>query len=419
MLSKLTSLLRSRTVRQSAITVTSTFASSGLGAVFYLLVARFLGSHNFGLFSLSLTILTLIVTVADVGMGQGLIRFVSQHRDTGAYFSFAKLALKLKLISGIGSFLFLIVFAQPLATHLFRQPDLTPLLPGVGFGVLAYLLFSFPLSIFQGLQKFVLWGGLQVGANFLRLIFLAGLFFFSSVTPFWTLFVFSLSSFTGFLVSWLWLDQRFTQAKVDPTHVTQFWNFNKWVASFMIVSATVSRLDTLITARFVDLSHLGSYSLAMTMSSFLPQLSAALGAVTSARFAGLQNKLQAKSYLKRSSLFAIGVSLGVSLIMIPTALAVIAFTGRGFESSLWPFLILLSSLFIFLATNPLRDNLLYFHNQPQFFFWVSIGQGLVLTICALLLIPALGIIGTAMSVLASHIFLAVVSVWYYFHLSRK
>lgn len=98
---RIISLLKTHTIRQSAITSISTFISAGLGAVFYLLLARFLGPHEYGLFSLSLTLLMLLVTISDVGMAQGLIRFIGEKRNSDGYLPFASLALRTKILMGL------------------------------------------------------------------------------------------------------------------------------------------------------------------------------------------------------------------------------------------------------------------------------------------------------------------------------
>src|SRR3989344_2955674 len=56
--------LATTTFRQSSITFIGTALTGALGAVFYILAARFLGPSAFGLFNVSLTVLTL---TSDIG----------------------------------------------------------------------------------------------------------------------------------------------------------------------------------------------------------------------------------------------------------------------------------------------------------------------------------------------------------------
>ena len=158
MYSRIKSVVTTHTFRQSVITVVSTFGTAGLGAVFYLILARAIGTHEFGLFSVAVSILTLLVSFADVGMGQGLVKFVAENSRNNAYFPYAKIAIQTKLAIGIFFCIILWVFSQPIGNFVLHQPEVTPLLPIVGFGIFAILLFGLATYIFQGQQKFILWG---------------------------------------------------------------------------------------------------------------------------------------------------------------------------------------------------------------------------------------------------------------------
>lgn len=412
MVSRLTAVINTRTFRQSAVTTLSTFTSAGLGAVFYLLLARLLGATDYGLFSLAQTALILTVTVADAGMTQGLVRFAGLTQ-------FASLALRIKLIVGLLCWLVFTMAAAPLAQHVFRQPHLAPLLPVIGFGIGCYLLATFSLSLAQARQKFWLWGGLQVGPNLLRLVLLAIVFFVWRLDALSALYIFSFASLFTFFISWPWLDTQifFTSPSVSDTR--QFWHFNKWTALFSILSSFAARIDIFLTGRYATLTDVGAYSLSVTMVTFLPQLAAAIGTVTAPKFARFTDVASARRYLFKSTLFLFSISLVVALLMIPVALAVIHFAGPAYTPSFIPFLILLLSLIIFMAGNPLRDFLLYFLHRPRFFVWANLAQGLTLLILGRFFVPAWGIIGTALAVLVGHILLATICLGYYLHENNR
>lgn len=412
MLKKISEILKTQTFRQSIITVVATFATAGLGAVFYLLLARIIGSRDYGLFSISTSILTLIVGVADLGMAQGLVKFVAENSKTPLYMSYVKIALKAKLIIGLAVWAGLWLFANPLS-HLLGHPEVAPLLPIVGFGILAIILFSLSVYVFQGLQKFILWGGLQVGANLFRLIFFAGLFFIVRLNSFWGIALFVSAPLFGFLISWVWLSKKIFSAHITNEQQSRFWNFNKWTSAFTIVSVLTSRIDILLTARFLSLSETGVYSLATIMVAFLPQLSSAFGAVTAPKMASFNDSQHSQNYVAKAAMFSLGISLLVGVFMIPAALFVIWFTGKDFSSALIPFLILLVALLIFNSLNPIRDSLLYYYKLPRFFFWSGLIQAFVLIFSSVILIPLWGVNGSALSVLIGQIILAIVCMWKY------
>ncbi|KKQ75891.1 MAG: Polysaccharide biosynthesis protein [Candidatus Woesebacteria bacterium GW2011_GWB1_38_5b] len=413
MYSRIKRVIATHTFRQSIVTVISTFATAGLGAVFYLLLARLIGSHEYGLFSVAVSLLTIIVTFTDVGMGQGLVKFVAENSQADKYQPYVKIALFTKIVIGFITGLALWIFAKPLAVLLLRQPEVANLLPIAGWGIFSIMLFSLSIYVFQGLQKFVLWGGLQIGANIFRLLLFGLLFLLIKVNSAWGVVLFVSAPLFGFLLSWVWLPAGIVKAKITSTHWHKFWNFNKWTAAFSITATLASRLDTLLTARFLTLSQTGVYAMAITMVAFLPQLSSAIGAVTAPKFASFSDSSHSQKYLAKAALFSFATSVAVALAMIPAALVVVWFIGRDFSASFAPFLILLLSLAIFTSLNPIRDSILYFYKRPQFFFWANLLQGLVIIAVGSVLIPLYGVIGTALSALISHVIFAGLCLWEY------
>jgi O-antigen/teichoic acid export membrane protein len=412
MLKKIIEILRTNTFRQSLITTVSSFVTAGLGAIFYLILARMIGSRDYGLFSISVSVLTLLVGVVDLGMAQGLVRFVAENSRDLKYLPFAKIALKTKLIIGLSVWAILWVYAIPIS-RLIGHPEIVTLLPAVGLGIISMILFSLSIFIYQGLQRFLIWGALQIGGNIFRLILLGILYFWVKIDPFWGLVLFVSAPLFGFIVSWFWLPTNIFSVHTTNKQQNQFWNYNKWTAAFTIVSVLTSRLDIMLTARFLSLSETGVYSLATVMVAFLPQLSSAFGAVTAPKLASFNDSTHSRNYVAKATLFSLGSSILVGLLMIPAALFVIWFTGKDFSQALIPFLILLVALLIFNSLNPVRDSLLYYYKLPRFFFWSNAVQGIVLIVASLILIPSLGAVGTALAVLVGHVVFAGICLWKY------
>jgi len=411
--------VRTSTFRQTAITTISTFASAGLGAVFYLVLAKLMSPSDYGLFTLATTFALLIISIGDLGSGQSLIRFTGQNLKDQAYFPYALISLRIKILTGTLSLAAFYFLARPLAVQLVNQPDLAPLLPVAGLVGTSLLLLSFVSDLARGLQKFILWGGIQIGSNIVRLGLLGLNFAVFSVSPASALFVFALAPIIVFVVAWGWLDKGILNSSITKSQIASYWSYNKWTAAFIIASAVTSRMDTFVSARFLSLDQVGIYGLANTMAAFMPQLSGAFGAVTSAKFASFQDPVHAAGYLKKAILFTTVVSLGVAAVMIPVALAVIWFTGSGYQAAFAPFLVLLAALALFTSFNPLRDSIFYFHARPDIFFWVSVFQSIVIVAVGTWLIPKYGVIGSALTVLISLLFLTLVLLYFYRRLTAS
>jgi len=411
--------LNSHTVRKSAITGITTFLSAGFGAVFYLVVARGIGAERYSLFSTGLNIIMIVSSIADLGMTSSIVRFVAANKGTSESAKYAAVALRTKIFTGAISILLLTLFAVPIAKGIFNQELLIPLMPIIGLGVISQIFFTFTTSVFQGEQKYMLWGGLQVGSNIFRLMVMLVLLTVGLIDAKFALLLFGISFLGGFIISWKWLDPHIFTTKISRHHWQEFWHFNRWTAAFTMLAAIVSRLDVVLTSRYLTTKEAGPYYLAQTMVAFLPQLAGALGAVTSTKFAGLSSQNDVDHYLKKSLPFSLLVGVGASLFMIPAALGVIWFTGKSeYGPALSPFLALLIGMAIFISLNPVRDCILYYYKKPQFFFWATILQGVVMLVLGSLLIPQYKTIGSALTIICGNLSLAGASIFYILKLRR-
>ncbi|MDP3758395.1 MAG: oligosaccharide flippase family protein, partial [Candidatus Daviesbacteria bacterium] len=122
----LKSILSTATFKQSQITIAGTLINGTLGALFYIVLARFLGPSDFGLLTISLTTLVLIADIADIGTNTGLIRFVSSHLsfDKEKAYRFLKLSLEIKLIAWVVAFVVVYLLAPFLAVTVFQKQEL-------------------------------------------------------------------------------------------------------------------------------------------------------------------------------------------------------------------------------------------------------------------------------------------------------
>jgi O-antigen/teichoic acid export membrane protein len=329
------SVVRARTFRQSGITMAGTVITGILGMVFYIFVARSLGPASFGSFSVAVSVMTVIASIGDVGTNTGLVRFVGKYysRDEIKTKRFLKLGLEIKLLVWILVLAVGIPLSPWLAESLFKKPELViPLriaLVGVGGG----LLYSYAGHAVQAVQKFFLWSTTGVMMNVLRLLAMFILIYLgilNLLTGIWLYFIFL---FAGFFIGLLFLP-KFIFVKDEGSILGEFFKFNKWVAAFTVISAMTARLDMLITARLLPLAAVGIYSVAVSLSTVVPQIVYSLAIVAAPKLSGFERPIEAISYLKKLQVFVIGLAiLGVS-VGIPLSRVVIpAFYGTQYLGS--------------------------------------------------------------------------------------
>lgn len=402
------------TFRQSTVTTLSTILNGLLGATFYFLLARLLGPHDYGIFILGVTIIAVLATVFDLGSDQGLVRFIPKYKnDPLALKRITKLALEIKIVTGGLVFLILFLFGKDIA-NFFAKPELGEITFLVGIGVVAQLLFSFATSLSQALERFFLWGGLFIGTNFLRLLLVILIFAPGYLNSLSTVTLYVFCPLIGFIFSFLFLDKNFLSTKGEMSYFRQFFGFNKWITGFVLISALSSRLDIFFVTKFLSLESVGIYGLAIQASALLVQLTSALEAVISLKFASLTTYKENMIYTLKATLFFLAAAFVGIVVLIPVSFAIFKFAGKGYEMATFPFLLLTAGMIIFLVVTPVRDSIIYFFEKPVFFFWTSLASLCLMVFFSLFLVPKFGIVGASLVVLIGQVFMGVFSIGYFF-----
>lgn len=403
----LKSIIATATFKQSQITIAGTLINGALGALFYIVLARFLGPANFGLLTIVLTTLVLIADMADIGTNTGLIRFVSSHlnSDQDKAYRFLKLSLEIKLIAWAVSFLLIYFLAPLLATSLFHKTELILPLKLVAFGIGGALLFTFATSSLQAYQKYFLWSSINILTNSLRLIAIVILGYLSLLSVESSVVVYTILPFFGFFVTLLILPTRqFLATSGEFSLSKELFKYNIPVAIFTVIAAFSARLDIYLNAALLSAKEVGIYGAANQLVQIMPQLVSALGLVSSPKFASFQTNSQMLVYFKKFQLFVSGICiLGIFTIPISSYLIPILF-GPQYQEAIRPFIFLFLAMLVFLFSIPVHHSIIFYFGRPDVFIWVSIFHLLIIGGLGYLLISSYGVVGASITVLVGTTF---------------
>jgi len=406
--------LNTATARQTLVASVSTVANGLLGAAFYFFLARYLGAQGYGIFSVGVSLITTLSGVFDLGSDQSLIKFLPGSSKSDFY-QYLKLAFFIKIFSGLVILLSLVLLSNYLAADVFRQPELTSMMFWIGIGVITQLLFSFATSIAQSLQRYYLWGILFIGTNLFRLMLLFGLYFNNNLNPSNVLYVYILLPFLGFLAIIPTIKFNYFKVKISHSVLQKFFAFNKWITGFVILSSINSRLDVFFVARYISISAVGIYSLCLQVVSVLPQLTSALGAVTSPKFSSFTTIKQNTDYVKKSSLLSFLFAFFSIAFLLPLSIFILNASGEIYLSGFSSLVVLLLSSAIFLITTPIRDSVLYYFGKPKVFFYAGIFQVILYVLIGPYLMENYSILGASLLVLINII---ISSIFYLFTYRR-
>lgn len=404
---KFGSIFSTATFRQSQITITGTILNGILGALFYVILARFLGPSQFGLLTISLTTLVLIADIADIGVNTGLVRFVSSNLadNRSKALGFLKLSLEIKIIVWLLVFLVIFFLSPFLATMIFHKSELILPLRIAGFGVGSALLFTFATSALQAQQKYISWSAVNIITNGLRLLAILLLVYSLRLNSLNSLWIYIILPFFGFFITLFILPSRqIFKIKHEFSLLPDLLKYTTPVAIFSIVAAFSSRLDTFLNASLLSAKEVGIYGAANQLVQIMPQLVSALGLVSSPKFASFQNNSQMLTYFKKFQFFVLGLCI-IGLLAIPLSVYLIPLLfGPSYNEAITPFIFLFIGNLVFLFSIPLHHSIIFYFARPDVFIWVSLGNVIIISTLGYFMISNFGITGAAVTVLVGMIF---------------
>ncbi len=399
-------IFATETLRHSTVAFSFTILNGFLGAIFYVLSARFLGPDSFGLMVVAISVLTLIGDIADLGLDTGIVRFVGKFAKTNKEkaYKYLKLSLKLKLASSLVVLVLGLTFSSFIAVRIFSKASLTLPLKLAFAGVSSYLLFRFITSCLQAFQRFWLWGIIQVATNALRLIVLTILFFLNLLTLKTNLINYIFIPFIGFLIGLFFLPKGFTRVKNEKGVFSDLFHFNKWVTLFHLLAATGARLDTFLSARLLSLGDVGVYSSANQLVSIVPQIVAGLSTVIAPKIAGLRSLKDFKGYLKKTQIFIFFIAL-LGILAMPLVIWLIPIVyGEKYIASVKIFIVLFFAMLVFLISVPIHLSVFYYFSYPKLFVILSFFHLFIIGFVGWNMILSYKAMGAAVTVLIGQIF---------------
>ena len=407
-------VLHSVTFAQSSITLFGTLINAGLGLIFYILLARFLGTSSFGIFSIAIVTLTLISDIANIGTDTGIVNFVGKYiySEKPKALKFLKLGLEIKLLVSVLVIVLGWFFTPLVARYFFAKEELILPLRLSLIGASTALLFSYATSAIQAIQKFWLWSFVNIGTNFLRLVTILLLFNLKALTVSASMVTYTTIPLLGFLIV-LYFLPSFWAVKNEKTVAKEFFNYNKWVALLTLVAALTARLDTFIATRFLTLHDVGIYSVANNLAGVVPQIVLAVAVVAAPKLTSFDTKKKAINFLLKLQLFVFGLCLLGITIGLPIGYLVINyFYSNQYSQSFEPFVILFLAQLIFLFSVPVHASIFYYFAKPSFFVLVSFVQLILLLFFGTFLVSHYGYIGASYAVLLGNVFnLVIPGIW--------
>lgn len=376
-MSLIKSILKTATIRQSSMTLTTTVINGALGVIFFILLARLLGPSSFAFVAIAISVITITADLADLGANNSIVRFVPEYlrRDKEKAYRFLKFGLELKVMVWVVVVLTSSLLLPFVSNNLLKQPELLPYLYISLLGAGGVMLFSYAASCFQALERFTSWGVLFVSTNLLRLLIVGLIALLGVLNAENSLIVYSAIPILGFLGALCFLPTKeFLSVREGFKVAKEFFSYSKWVFVISGCFVVMSRLDIFLTARFSSIEQTGIYGAANQLALVMPQLISALGVVTAPKFASFGETRVMMTYFKKLQCLVLGLGVLVLLLLPLGAFLIPLILGNIYQTAFPIFAILVVASVVALISVPMQDCIRYFHRRPDYLAVVFITQ---------------------------------------------
>lgn len=379
--------------------------SALLGAMTSGMYARILGVNDYGVLTLIIALVTLMISLSDLGIGGSIVRFGSEMvaredreglRSVLSVAFKAKLALSLLLLAGAA------LFINPIVTRVFTHVDsaITSYfllsLVAAGIGMIA----SFFGPIFQSYRRFRTLAAVSIAQPLMKVvILLVYVYGFVSASlgvenALWI----EIAAGGGFLVvSYLFTPRGVLSfKKTDRDLRRKMLSFNKWLSVYFVLNLVGGRMDLFFVGGLADARALGMYGAASKIASIVvivtnSYLTVLLPELSSAITPEMIRRKQRHSFLI-VTLFA----LGIVLLMVTADLVVDIVFGPKFAGTGAMVRVMGVGLLCVVAAYPLNATL-FAWNRSVVFPIMSLAGMAVLFAGNAILVPRMGAFGAAVA----------------------
>jgi len=395
----------------------------GLAYAFTILLTRKYGASAFGLYALALVVMSITSMISRLGVDTAAVKmlpsfFKLKHegKSIGFYIRGGALVLSLSILFSI----FLYFSADFVSQNIFDKPKLGAYIQLFAIAVLPFSITQYHSEVLRGLGfpslqvlfKSVLLPAVGVGvlgvAYFMDRMDLAiSLIYVIAIS------VVCLISF-GFIFWAMRSTKALTLSKESNESVSYREIFKLSLPMFFFASTMMMAewVNTIMLGMLADEADVGVYRVIVRISTLNILVLTAINTVIAPRIAGLfaqGNTHALKDEVIKATKLIFWLSLPVQIFLFVFGGWLLGIFGKGFDTGLVPLYVVLVGQLVNSATGPV-GQVLNMTNGQVFLSWMSILRVIFIIIMNLILIPLYGLLGVAISILASKFLMNLINV---------
>ena len=268
-----------RIIKTSAFVLILVMLSKVLGYAYKIIIARHFNAEVYGLFSLSMIVISIAVSLASVGLFEGLVRQISIYRgqkDEKAIKYLAHASKNFFIISGFILFGITFLSAPWISINIFHEPRLIVFLRIMALAIPFVLITNMFLSILRAYEKIktqsIITNIIQNSSKFFILL----LFIFIGLNTVSVPLSYLFACLVMAIVSWFYARKilnkiRNTKEEARPYRelLTNVMSYS-WPLMFVgVLTSIFYWTDSLIIGYYMGVGNVGIYNVAITLVAFL------------------------------------------------------------------------------------------------------------------------------------------------------
>lgn len=282
-----------------------------------LILARLLTPEDFGLFSLALTLFTIISSLTDLSMANALIHHknpTDEHFNTAWTLNFTR--------SAIVALLFCI--AAPITASIYHEPKLTSVMVLLAVSILLAGLNNPKIVLMT--RDLIFWQEFALTVSQKLVGFIVGVTIALIYKSYWALVGGMVTSqFVGVVISYIIIPFK---PKLSFAHSKELWSFSAWLSLGQIFNTLNWKMDHLLIGSYLGVKPLGYYSVGDNLAAMPTRET--IGPLQTTLFPGFRQIVHDNERLKlayksaQSLITAIALPIGVGCALIAHSLVLLA-----------------------------------------------------------------------------------------------
>jgi len=371
-------------------------AARGLAFLASLLIVKLATSEEMGLFSFFFSALAILVPLSELGLNVALVRFIAGAEGEGE------------------------VRRSILRTGLFLRATLLAVVVGVAFTVAVWAmsaifnhaLYVLPLRLacfatiglsiqslatayFQADQRFLGVFLLRASESVLRVVLIVSMIAAVGLHIDWVMVIFGIAPLVVGVVGLTGLLREVHGAEMHRGYVWQLLGYSRWIMISTVATSLALQVDVMLLAGMVTPEKLGEYGAALRLIIPVQVVGNAVVTVLFPRFSKERTRAGLRILYSRFLRIAIPTSIVMAAGCLVGGPVLVRFFPQ--YGAFGPLVQILGVTYSVAVSLNLGGLVLYSLDQPYKVTIVNIGQLVVSIVANLLLIPALGPTGAAIS----------------------